>query len=337
MTMLTAAQNTYAAIGIREDLQDMVYRIDPEETPFQSNVATNGVAKNTLHEWQTQGLAAASTNYQLEGDDTAASAATARVRLTNRCVISKKVFTVTGTNIAVNVAGITNELDEQRLLKGIELKRDMEIVLLANQAIDAGGTTSARKCGGLAAYTTLTDTTGWSGTAGTNWCVSTGTGVDDWSVGTGASARALTLSIINGTLLSVRVAGGKPTIMMLPPFLKQKFSNQALSTGSGAVQVRSNLQNGGAAANVVGTVDTFLSDFGPIASIDNVQMAAETTFLSKCVYFIDPRYLSVAFLRQMQGERLAQTGDGQREHVLAEYTLAVGAPTANGILVNITS
>jgi hypothetical protein len=337
MTMLTNAQNTFAQIGIKENLQDMVYRIDPEETPFQSNVATNGTVKNTLHEWQTQALASAATNYALEGDDTAAVAATARVRLTNRCAISKKVFTVTGTAMAVDVAGVGNELDEQRLLKGIELKRDMEIVLLANQEIDAGSTLTARRCAGLASYTTLTDTTGWSGVAGTNWCVSTGTGVDNWSIGTGASARPLTLSIINGTILSVRVAGGKPTILMLPPFLKQKLSNQALSTGSGAVQVRSNLQNGGVAASVVGAVDSYLTDFGPLAVTDNVQMAAETSFLSKCVYLIDPRYLSVGFLRQMQGERLAKTGDGEREHVLAEYTLIVGAPTSNGILVNITS
>ncbi len=336
MAMLTSATNTYSAIGIREDLQDVVYRIDPEDTPLQANIATDGKATSTKHEWQTQTLAAAGTNYALEGDDTASSAATARTRLFNYLNISKKAYTVTGTQIAVTVAGVSNELDEQRLLKGIELRRDMEIVLLANQEYDVGSSTSARKAAGLASYTTHTETTGYSGTAGTNWCVATGTGADNWSVGSGASARTVTYSIINGLMKTVYTAGGKPTILMMSPSNKAKTSNALLSTGSGAVQVRSNLQNGGSGANVVGAVDSVLSDFGTLQIVPNVQMAAEATFLDKTFYAIDPRYLKVSFLRPMFSERLAKTGDGEKEHVLAEYTLEVGAPTANGILVNMT-
>lgn len=336
MTMLTAAQNTFSAVGIREDLQDVVFRIDPEDVPFQSNVSNAGKATSTKHEWQTQALAAAGTNYQLEGDDTASSAATGRTRIFNYCAISKKAYTVTGTQIAVTVAGVSNELDEQRLLKGIELKRDMEIVLLANQEYDVGSTTSARKAAGLASYTTLTETTGYSGVAGTNWCVATGTGSDNWSIGTGASARTVTYSIINGLMQTVYTAGGKPTILMMSPSNKAKTSNALLSTGSGAVQVRSNLQNGGSGANVVGAVDSVLTDFGTLQVVPNVQMAAETTFLNKTFYAIDPRFIGVSYLRPMFSERLAKTGDGEKEHVLAEYTLEVGAPASNGILVNMT-
>jgi len=159
--------------------------------------------------------------------------------------------------------------------------------------------------------------------------------LDDWSIGTGASARAITLSIIRGTIKETYVDGGKIDFIMMPPDIKVDFSLAALGTGSGAVQIRSNVPTNRAAA-VVGSVETFLSDFGTHDIVVNVQQASDANFLNKTVYYIDKRYLGVAFYRDMRGERLAKTGDGEREHVLAEYTLVVGAPKANGIDVNIT-
>lgn len=79
-----------------------------------------------------------------------------------------------------------------------------------------------------------------------------------------------------------------------------------------------------------------MTDFGTLQIVTNVQMAAEATFLDKTFYAIDPRYLSVSFLRPMFSERLGKSGDGEKEHILAEFTLQVGAPTSNGILVNMT-
>ena len=52
---------TYAtanAIGQREDLSDVIYRIDPDETPVFSN-AQKEVTKAVSHDWQVQELAAA--------------------------------------------------------------------------------------------------------------------------------------------------------------------------------------------------------------------------------------------------------------------------------------
>lgn len=49
MAIYTNATSTYDQIGIREDLVDRVYRIDPEETPFLSNIARNVKVKNRYH------------------------------------------------------------------------------------------------------------------------------------------------------------------------------------------------------------------------------------------------------------------------------------------------
>jgi hypothetical protein len=60
---------TYEAIGNREDLSDVTYRVDPIDTPAMSGFEREK-ATAVNHEWQTQALAAVDTaNAVLEGDD----------------------------------------------------------------------------------------------------------------------------------------------------------------------------------------------------------------------------------------------------------------------------
>jgi hypothetical protein len=48
MAQPTNTFDTYDSIGIREDLQDVIYSISPTETPFMSSAAREQV-KNTFH------------------------------------------------------------------------------------------------------------------------------------------------------------------------------------------------------------------------------------------------------------------------------------------------
>src|SRR6185437_15732812 len=61
MALPTNAFATYEAIGNREDLSDMIYRIDPTDTPFMTGIEKEK-ATAVNHEWQTQALAAASSS-----------------------------------------------------------------------------------------------------------------------------------------------------------------------------------------------------------------------------------------------------------------------------------
>lgn len=123
---MAAPTNTFlttAAIGNREDLTDIIYRISPTQTPVL-NMASKSKATNTLHEWQTQELAAAVTNNaQVEGDDLTAKTVTVTARLTNRTQISAKKVVVSGTQQAMNPAGRKDELAYQLSLASLEIKR----------------------------------------------------------------------------------------------------------------------------------------------------------------------------------------------------------------------
>src|SRR5882672_8963652 len=109
MAAPTSTFLTTAAIGNREDLTDKIYRIAPTASPLTS-MCGKGTATNTLHEWQTQDLAAAGVNAQLEGDDAAAKTITPTVRLNNRCQISSKTVIVSGSQQSANSAGRKNEM-----------------------------------------------------------------------------------------------------------------------------------------------------------------------------------------------------------------------------------
>ena len=80
MAQPTNTFDTYDSVGIREDLSDVIYNVDPSETPFYSKSAKTK-AKNTLVEWQTQALRASAVNAHIEGDATSADAVTPTVRL----------------------------------------------------------------------------------------------------------------------------------------------------------------------------------------------------------------------------------------------------------------
>ncbi len=153
MALPTGTFATYEVVGNREDLSDVIYRIDPTDTPFMTGAErTKATAVN--HEWQTQALAAVDTgNYVLEGDDATTDAATPTVRLGNVCQISDKVARVTGTQQAVQHSGRDDELAYQEMLKGLELKRDMETLLVGvNIAKVTGSDSTARKTASILSW-----------------------------------------------------------------------------------------------------------------------------------------------------------------------------------------
>ena len=114
MAIVTNTFTRYSAVGIREDLSNVIYNISPEETPFISNIGRENV-KNTYFEWQTDSLAAASaSNAALEGDDISSfTAVNPTSRVGNYTQISTKNVVISGTLEALDKAGRRSELTYQ--------------------------------------------------------------------------------------------------------------------------------------------------------------------------------------------------------------------------------
>lgn len=312
MTLATNAFTTYGAKGNREDLSDMIYDVSPMDVPFLDSI-DKVKASAVLHEWQTDGLAAAvATNYQLEGDEVSAAAATATTRLSNTCQISYKVPRVTGTQRAVNPAGRKDELAYQVLKRGRELRRDMESSLTANNAEVTGGTTTAREAGGIGAWVETNTSFGAGGADGTigNTARTDGT------------VRDLTEDLLKDVLKQCWDNGGDPDCIMVGSFNKQVISG---FTGN-ATRFK-----GAEDKKLVAAIDIYDSDFGELEIIANrFQRARDAHIIQKDMW-------ALASLRPVQIEDLSKTGDSEWRLLVAEYTLESRNEAASGGIFDLTT
>ncbi|AIB11788.1 head protein [Azospirillum argentinense] len=307
--------STYAAVGNREDLTDDIYRVAPTETPFVSSVQNAGRAKAVNHEWQTQDLAAPDTgNAVLEGDDATTDAATPTVRLGNICQISDKVARVTGTQQETAKAGRDDELAYQVALKKLELKRDMEAILLNNQAKGAGNTTTARTLAGVESWI-KTNTSMGSGGANPSAADGTGTRTD-------GTQRAFTEAMLKTVLQSIWNEGGNPDTIMVGGVNKQRFST---FTGRATVQEEAKTKK------IVAAVDVYESDFGTLKVVPNRFQRARSALV------LEMDKWALAFLRNMKEVPLAKTGDSERKQIICEYTLESRNEKASGGVFDLTT
>lgn len=319
MAIVTNTFTRYSAVGIREDLSNVIYNISPEETPFISNISRENV-KNTYFEWQTDALAAASaSNAALEGDDVSSfQAVTPTARVGNYTQISTKNVIISGTLEAVDKAGRRSELTYQLAKMGAELKRDMESALLANQAAVAGNTTTARRTAGLPAW--LTSNTDF-GTGGADPTV----GSTPTAARTDGTQRAFTETLLKNVVAEVWNSGGTPKMLMVGSFNKQAASAFA------GIATKFRDVPAGQQAQIIGAADVYVSDFGTINIVPNRFQRARDAFV------VDPEYASLAILRPIQQTELAKTGDAEKRLMLVEYGLKVSNQAAHGIVADLTT
>ena len=310
MALPTNTFSSYAAIGNREDLSDVIYRIDPADTPFMSAVEREK-ASAVNHEWQVQSLAAAdTTNAILEGDDATTNATTPTVRFGNICQISDKVARVTGTQQAVEHAGRDDELAYQEMLKGLELKRDMESILCGtNQAKNAGNTSTARVTASVLSWIKSNTSKGATG-ADPSAADGTGTRTD-------GTQRLFTEANLKTVLQSVWNNGGKPDVVMTGGFNKQQFS-----TFTGRATPTEDTK----AKKIVAAVDAYESDFGTI------KVAPNRFMRTRDVLVLQTDMWAIAFLngRKMVSVNLAKTGDSERRLMPSRCARPAHIPKGSG-------
>jgi len=313
MSQPTNTFSTYDAVGNREDLADVIYDISPTQTPFMSSIA-NVPATATLHEWQTDSLAAASdSNAIVEGADAETDASTATARVGNYSQISDKVARVTGTQRTVDSAGRGDEFDYQILKRGKELKRDMESALLANNARAAGNDTTARELAGAPAWIATNTNFGSGGVD------PTGDGTDARTDGT---QRALAEADLKEVLAGCWDAGGEPSLIMVGSFNKQAMSG---FTGGATRTVDASDKR------LTAAIDVYVSDFGEVSVVPNRFMRSRDALV------LDTNMWAMATLRQFDQEELAKTGDSDRVQLISEYTLESRNEAASGIVADLTT
>jgi hypothetical protein len=321
-----ATFTTYDAVGIKEQLADVIYSISPEETPFISNVGRKNVA-NTLYEWQTDELASVDTsNAVIEGADAGNAAQTATKRMQNYTQISKKVVQISGTEETVDKAGRNSEMAYQMAKKSSELKRDMEAILTRNQVAAAGDSSTARTTGSLEAWLRTNTSRGTGTTDGADPTLSgTTSGYPDAAAtdGSADALREFTETLLKSVIQSVWTEGGDPSILMVGPTQKQKASTFA------GIAAQRYMAPNEAPSSIIGAADVYVSDFGSIQIVPNRFQRDRSAFV------LDPEYAAVSYLRDFEVQDLAKTGDSDKKQIIVEYGLEISNEAAHGVIADI--
>jgi len=315
MAAPTAAVQTYAQVGIREDLQDIIYDISPMDTYFFSNAARL-TAKNTRHDWQTDALGSPSaTNAYLEGDDFSAQALVATAKYSNYTQISRKEVVVSRTANKVNTAGRKEELAYQIVKRGKELKRDIETACVRNNAATAGAAGSARLAASVETWIFTTNHVSMSGQT-TNTTPAPVSGIAA-TAGTDGSLVAITEVDLKAALQQAWSRGGETDVILVTPTIKNKIDQ---FTG---IATRFRNVAAGAQADIVAAADVYVSSFGSHKLVLSRYMRATV------VLCLDMTTWGIAWLDPIKTVDIAKSGDSEKTMIVGEWTLVAKSPEAN--------
>src|SRR5210317_177249 len=314
MAQPTNTFDSYDAVGIREDLSDVITNISPEETPFYTKSGKSR-ARNTLHEWQTDSLRASTTNAHIEGDETTAEARTATTRLQNATQIFKNAVVVPDTDEGLDKAGRAREIAYQTLKIAKEQKLDIEKALFDNNARVAGNSTTARELAGAPAW--LTSNTSFGANEGAN---PTGDGTDARTDET-TTLIAFDQDRFDGVMQSIWENGGNPDTVYLSAFQM----NKALAF-TGNNNQRSAVQAGD--ERVIKSLAVYVTPWGTIEFMPSRENR------SRDVFIMQDDMWEVATLRPTKNVALAKTGDNTTRQVVTELTLVCKNEAASGIIAD---
>jgi hypothetical protein len=319
MAQPTNTFDSYDAVGIKEDLSDIITNVSPEETPFYTKCRKTS-ASNTLVEWQTDALRSSAANAHIEGDDTAADAATATSRLNNRTQIFKNAVTVPDTDEGLDKAGRAQEIAYQTLKIAKEQKLDIEKALFANNAKVAGNSTTARELAGAPSWliTNVDFVTGGT-PSGAN---PTGDGTDART--DDGTPTAFSQTKFDSVMQSIWENGGNPDTVYLSAFQM----NVALGF-TGNNNQRSAVQAGD--ERVVKSLAVYVTPWGTVEFMPSRENRSQDVFIMQ-----DDMW-EVAVLRPTKNIELAKTGDATKRQVVTELTLCAKNEAANGIIADNTT
>ena len=299
MAAPTNAYQTYAAVGNREDLIDLITMISPTKTPVLSMTGSTR-ATSVLHEWLTDTLASPTANAQIEGNDATAVAVTAPSRLNNYCQILDKKYTISETQEAVEKAGRSSEAGYQLQKAMKELATDIEYAFVVNSAAASGASGTARQLKGLAGWVTTNQSTA-------------------------TANRASTSAILDALLQTVWAAGGDPDVILTGGAQKIAFNNTTNFPG-----MTKNVTAD--AKKIVNSVDVYESPFGVMKLVLSHVM---NTSLANQIFALEIAKFRKAWLRPIKKKDLAASGDSSKYLIVAEVTLESLNEKASGVVKNL--
>tara|TARA_Y100000022_G_scaffold194725_1_gene199490 strand:- start:3425 stop:4288 length:864 start_codon:yes stop_codon:yes gene_type:complete len=287
-------------VGLKEDVSDIITDITPTDTPMVSMIKTQKV-HNRVYQYQTDALAAAASNAQVEGADPTMATLTATTMISGNTQILTKAFQISQTSDAVSTYGRAKETAYQlgRALK--EIKRDLEYAFVGASNAAVTGNASGPVAREMDSADQLIDS----------------------STTIAGGSNALTEAELLSAGQAVFNAGGDPSVFMIKP-----ADAQIVAGFTGASGRYRNFND--AQKTLTNVIDLYVSPYGEYKVVLNRHQMTTHAFL------LDPSMWRAAVLRPFSRTLLAKTGDSEKHFVVGEYGLMHMNPKGSGMINALT-
>lgn len=321
---------------IAENVMSELFNIDPIDLPYQ-DMAGRDDSSNPYKSWITETLTAPTLNNALvEGADAGAANVNTEGRIGNHHQISGKVVMVSDRANYVDTIGYSNRLAHELMNRQKELKRDMEAILLSNQAavemVTTTGSAVEGRTAGCAAM--IHNDNSINGTTG-----SFTSGI--FAAATPGTAAALTEANLRDAAEIAYKAGGNPTILMSTPAMIRKISEYLFTASARVATFMNNATNkqgqyGHQGATAVGSVNVFTSDFATLELVPNRQQLTYTNVSENVnVYLFDKAYWAVSYLQGIVTHALDRQGTAEKRQMTVDYANICMAPKSSAVIMGI--
>lgn len=345
---------------VREDVMDKIFDVSKIPLPFTDRIgrSTHG---NRYFEWAIDRLAAPSTaNAQSEDLDAETaggaddSAEPTYGRIGNHSQISSKTLHVSERAKYASTIGFRNAMAYQLMMRGNELRRDIEAMALQNRSSNADDPSGASvgTTAGLEAWVADEDERGtviYNATGGNasqyrdistggigigGWPNRTGTEITDIDYSSVTAVTAVAEQDIRDVVQAIYERGWSETtnlVLMARPSMIRKIS-EYMFTSSARISTLTNMGSDEVSKRVAqGAVNVFLTDFGVLEMVPNRLMQqsnrtgadGDSTPLCDSILIFDPTYLSLSFMQGYTTLQLARDGLQDKRMIYADWGLRV--------------
>lgn len=293
----SSAKLTFDAVGNREDLTDVITNISPVETPFFSRFGKTK-ASAEYHEWQTDTLANAADNANIEGADYSFSKPASRTRTGGYVQYFVTPVEVSDLQRMVDTAGLEDEFAYQMAKKMKEHARDIEYALV-NGTGNSGASGTARRLKGVLSWISTNVTTG-----------------------TGTGSEALTEDMFNDTLQDIWDQGGMPDYAYANGYQKRQISDFTGGTTKNIDADEKVVYKG---------VDVYDSDFGRIKIVPHRHMTTSV------VAVLQNELWKVATVQGTRKQDVAKIGASTRAVIETYLTLESRNEAGSGKITQLST
>jgi hypothetical protein len=324
----------HPAVGLREDLADVISVVDAKNTPV-SSMAKKGadLTNGSVFSWQADSYNDPSFDGVLTNADvsTFADPAANRALLSGRAQKFRRSIKV--DDFAQNVDNVAGVGKKKEMARGVsrslvELARDIESAICSdNDSQEQSRCYAPFKTRGLGS---------WIGGTATDLPIPAAYQTPAGSINNTAMS-SLTEANVQSMLQSIYTVTGQINTMVLVcgPELKRKFTEfTRFATGSDSAQELSirTFTQPTEARKITAKVDTFEGDFGTISllpSLFNAKDQNEATQLRRG-YLLDPNMIELRYGRRPRFQELEDQGGGPRGLIDAICALVCWNPKSLG-------